>query len=290
LLHEAGYVQNRRVDEAMQSGMVEFYEATAEPLTRQCVSTAFAMVGGVRSGTSVLDVAAGPGGLSVAAAEAGARVRATDLSPAMVARLSQRLGPYANCTAQVMDGQALDVQDGAFDAVFSMFGVVNLPDWRQGLRELARATRAGGHGCISTWTDPRGVGPVPILVEALRTTFPEVALFPPDGEGVTLLRSPAVLQTAMGAVGFEDVEVREVEVIWTGPSLEAFVADRDRLYGFMPGYAALTPADRDRLAPALRRAAQNRGPDGSVRVVSTALVAAGRRVPLCAGGDSPLGL
>lgn len=273
-------MQNRRMDEAMQSGMVEFYEATAEPLTRQCVSTAFAMVGGITSGTSVLDVAAGPGGLSVAAAQIGARVLATDLSPAMVARLSQRLGPYSNCTAQVMDGQALEVHDGTFDAVFSMFGVVNLPDWRQGLRELARATRTGGHGCISTWRDPRTVGPVPVLVEALRTTFPDIALFPPDEEGVTLLRSPAVLLAEMGAVGFEDVEVREVEVIWTSPSLEGFVADRDRLYGFMPGYAALTPGDRDRLAPALRRAAQNSGPDGSVRVASTALVAAGRRVPL----------
>jgi SAM-dependent methyltransferase len=202
---------------------------------------------------------------------------ATDLSPAMVARLSERLDPYPNCIAQVMDGHALDVEDGVFDAVFSMFGVVNLPDWRQGLHELARATRQGGHACISTWQDPRTVGPVPLLVEALRTTFPDVALFPPDSEGVTLLRSPDVLQAEMRAVGFGDVEVREVGVIWTSPSLDAVIADRDRLYGFMPGYAALTPTDRDRLVPALRRAAEDYCVEGSVRIAATALVAAGRR-------------
>lgn len=51
----------------------------------------------------------------------------------------------------------------------------------------------------------------------------------------------------------------------TSPSVGAFVADRDRLYGFVPPYATLTPTDRDRLLPALRRAAENFGPEGSVR-------------------------
>jgi ubiquinone/menaquinone biosynthesis C-methylase UbiE len=252
------------------------YEAGAEPLTLQCIPAAFAMVRGIGPGMRVLDVAAGPGGLSLAAARAGAQVLAADLTPAMVTRCAERLKPYANCAARVMDAQALQVENGAFDATFSMFGVVNLPDWRLGFRELARVTRAGGHGCVGTWRDPRTVGPVPYLVEAWRTTFDDESIFNPS-EGVGLISSPETFRAEMTAAGFEDVEVRAIDVIWTSPSRDAFLLDPDRHYGFMPPYAALTRVQRDRLAEGLRRAVVGPDVDGIIRVVATALIAAGRR-------------
>jgi SAM-dependent methyltransferase len=49
-----------------------------------------------------------------------------------------------------MDGQALDLPDAAFDAVFSIFGVIMFPDWRKGLAEMARVTRPGG----TAWSRP----------------------------------------------------------------------------------------------------------------------------------------
>jgi SAM-dependent methyltransferase len=260
---------------ALDEKMARDYEAVAEPLTLQYIATAFALVGGVGPGTRVLDVAAGTGGLSVSAAEAGAQVLATDKSVAMVARLSERLEPYPNCVARVMDGQALESADGAFDATFSMFGVVNFPDWRLGLRELARVTRRGGHGCVSAWCDPRAAGPVGFLFEALRATFPDVDL-PPPSEGVTLLGSPDSLREEMTAAGFKDVEVLTVDAIWTSPSVDAFLTERDQLYGIMPMYATLPQAYRDRLLPALRRAAEGTGADGAVQVKAGGLIAAGR--------------
>jgi ubiquinone/menaquinone biosynthesis C-methylase UbiE len=151
------------------------HEAVAEHLTRQCIPSAFAMVGGIRPGMSVVDIASGPGGLSVSAAEAGAQVLATDISEAMVERAAQRLQPYPNCTARVMDAHALPLQDGSFDAAFSLFGVVNVPDWRRALRELARVTRTDGYGCISTWRDPSTVGPLGILAEAFAQDVPRCA-------------------------------------------------------------------------------------------------------------------
>lgn len=50
----------------------EFYERIGESLTAQCTPPAFELVGGITSGNEVLDVACGPGGLSVAAAELAA--------------------------------------------------------------------------------------------------------------------------------------------------------------------------------------------------------------------------
>jgi SAM-dependent methyltransferase len=252
------------------------YEAVGEPLTRQCIPSAFAMVGGIRPGMSVVDIASGPGGFSVAAAEAGARVLATDVSEAMVERAAQRLQPYPDCTARVMDAQELALQDGSFDAAFSLFGVVNVPDWRRSLRELARVIRTGGHGCISTWRDPFTVGPLGFLAEALRVTFPDAPALPRP-EGVTALREPDAFRAEMAAAGFHGVEVRLVDVVWSAPSVDALLEQSGPLYERMPVYAELSQADRDRVVPALRRAAEQACCEDGLRVVATALVGAGQR-------------
>jgi ubiquinone/menaquinone biosynthesis C-methylase UbiE len=252
------------------------YEAAGEPLTRQCIPSAFAMVGGIRSGMSVVDIASGPGGLSVAAAEAGAHVLATDISEAMVERAAARLQPYPDCTARVMDAQALALKDGSFDAAFSLFGVVNLPDWRRALRELARVTRPDGYGCISTWRDPYTVGPLGFLAEALQKTFPDAPAFPRP-EGVNTLSSPEVFRAEMAAAGFSDVDIRTVDVVWSAPSVDAFIDQSAPLYERMPPYAQLSQADRDRLVPALRTAAEKARTGDGLQVVAKAFVGGGRR-------------
>lgn len=252
------------------------YEAAAEPMTRQCIPTAFAMVGGIRPRMSIVDIASGPGGLSVSAAEAGARVLATDISEAMVERAAARLQPYPDCTARTMDAQELALQDGSFDAAFSLFGVVNVPDWRRALRELARVTRSGGFGCISTWREPFTVGPLGFLADALRTTFPDAPALPRP-EGVAALREPEAFRAEMAAAGFNDVDIRRVDVIWSAPSVDAFLDQSLPLYERMPTYAGLSEADRDRLVPALRSNAEKACTEDGLRVVAAAFVGAGRR-------------
>ena len=252
------------------------YEAAGEPLTRQCIPAAFAMVGGIGAGSRIVDIASGPGGLSVAAAEAGARVLATDVSEAMVARAAQRLRPYPNCAARVADAQRLPLEDGSFDAAFSLFGVVNVPDWRRALGELARVIRTDGHGCVSTWRDPFAVGPLGFLVEALRMTFTDAPELPKPA-GVSALGSAESFRAEMSAAGFGDVDVRTVDVVWSAPSVDAFLDQCGPLYERMPFYSGLSPSDRLCLVPALRSAATKNVTDDGLRVVATALVGAGRR-------------
>ena len=252
------------------------YEALAEPFTRQYARAAIAMVDGIGPGTRVLDVAAGTGALSVLAAEAGARALATDLSPGMVARLSERLAAFPGCAARVMDGQALDTPDGAFDAAFSIFGVMLFPDWRRGMRELARATRAGGHGCIAVWRGSAGAGPMILLLDAMRSAFPDKDP-PAPPEGMVALNPPGALEGAMEAAGFDGVEVRIVEGEWTWPSADDLSGAAERLFRFAPSYTALDRSERDRLRPALREAAERYAAGGVIRVSSTALVSVGRR-------------
>jgi ubiquinone/menaquinone biosynthesis C-methylase UbiE len=269
---------------ARERDAAAFYEDTAEPLTAQCIRPAFELVGEIAPGMSVLDVAAGPGGLSVAAAKLGAHVLATDISASMVARLQERLAPYPKCSAAVEDAQDLDLTS-TFDVSFSMFGVINLPGWRRGLRELARVTRPGGYSCVSSWRDPRTVASVGLFVEAMTEIHPGREVIPLP-EGITTAADPVALQDEMQAAGFIEVTVRPVEVAWQWPSVETFTASLDQLYGFMPAYVELSTEDRDRLLPAIERAAGHRaGDDGVIRSLTIAHLAAGR-VPETQSGSS----
>jgi 2-polyprenyl-3-methyl-5-hydroxy-6-metoxy-1,4-benzoquinol methylase len=85
--------------------MVGAYETWAEPLSARLSRVALERTT-VSAGDCVLDIGAGTGALSLQAAALGASVTAIDLSSAMVARLNERLAPYPECKALVMDGEA----------------------------------------------------------------------------------------------------------------------------------------------------------------------------------------
>ncbi len=84
---------------------------------------------GLRSGERFLDVAAGPGGLSLPAARLGAKVVATDWSPAMIARLEARAREekLTDVSGRVMDCHTLELDDQTFDLTGSQFGVMLVP-------------------------------------------------------------------------------------------------------------------------------------------------------------------
>jgi 16S rRNA A1518/A1519 N6-dimethyltransferase RsmA/KsgA/DIM1 with predicted DNA glycosylase/AP lyase activity len=88
------------------NAMVGAYKTWAEPLTARLSQVALGRTT-VSAGDRVLDIGAGTGALSLQAAALGASVTAIDLASAMVARLNQRLAPYPECKALVMDGEAL---------------------------------------------------------------------------------------------------------------------------------------------------------------------------------------
>ena len=120
--------------------MVATYETWAEPLSARLAQVALKRTS-VRAGDSVLDIGAGTGALALQAAALGARLTAIDLSSAMVDRLTQRLDPYPECKALVMDSQALTFEDSTFDAAFSILSTTLFPAWSAGLDEAVRVVR-----------------------------------------------------------------------------------------------------------------------------------------------------
>jgi ubiquinone/menaquinone biosynthesis C-methylase UbiE len=110
---------------------------------------------GVGPGDTVLDVGCGRGAVLVpAAARVGASGRAVgvDLSPEMV-RLARARVDAADLSAElhVMDGEQLDVANGAFSVVLCGFGIFFMPDPDRAAAGFRRALAAGGTVAISTW-------------------------------------------------------------------------------------------------------------------------------------------
>jgi len=110
----------------------------------------------LRSGERVLDVAAGNGNATLAAARRFASVTSTDYVPALLERGRRRAeADGLEVTFQVADAEALPYPDASFDVALSTFGVMFAPNHEQAARELMRVVRPGGRIGLVSWT-PQG--------------------------------------------------------------------------------------------------------------------------------------
>lgn len=183
------------------------YEQAFEGLSGQFAAHTLRLLG-LRRGERVLDVAAGTGAFGLMAARAGAEVLATDFAPGMVARLRERIAneQLSSMSAEVMDGQALAVPDGAFDAGASVLGLIFFPDMDRGLTELRRALRGGGRAAIVCWRDPATLHLMTLVREAIHKVVPG---FQASGgtPAWARLAGAEALKARMEAAGFREVEV-----------------------------------------------------------------------------------
>ncbi|WP_242123524.1 class I SAM-dependent methyltransferase [Sphingobium sp. Sx8-8] len=245
----------------------QHYEKTAHPFTAHFAQAAMARVA-LGPGSHVLDIAAGTGALALAAARTGAHVLATDFSPGMVARIAAARLP--NVEARVMDGQALALADGAFDAVFSIFGVIMFPDWRKGLAEMARVTRPGGYGIVATWQE-RGAATFLLLGNIRRKLFPgrDDVTMP---EAIGALSDPNDLGREMMIAGFQDPQIERVTHDY---ALDVTALDDpDTLFGMSPDWTSLGEEERASVVAQVRKMAGERS---ILPIPSTALIGVARR-------------
>ena len=113
----------------------------------------------LRSNQRVLDVAAGNGNATLAAARRFAEVTSTDYVASLLDRGRARAeAEHLSVTFQEADAEKLPFPDASFDVVLSTFGVMFTPDHPQAARELVRVCRPGGKIGLANWTPDGFVG------------------------------------------------------------------------------------------------------------------------------------
>jgi ubiquinone/menaquinone biosynthesis C-methylase UbiE len=169
----------------------------------------------VGPGGHVLDVGAGAGGQTIAAARRAGptgAVLATDISPAILeyAAGEARRAGLANVATREMDGEHLDVQPESFDAVISRVGLIYFPDQQAALTGMRSALREGGRVAAIVYSTPdrNRFFSIPVSIIRRRASLPPPL---PGQPGPFSLGASGVLQQAYEQAGFRDVEVRIVE-------------------------------------------------------------------------------
>jgi SAM-dependent methyltransferase len=164
---------------------------------------------GVGEGTRVIDIAAGSGGQSIAAARRGATVLATDISSNILEEAAQaaRAAGISTIATHVVDGESLDVDPGTFDAAISRLGLMYMPDKQGALAQARRVLREGGRYAAIVFAEPdrNGFFSVPIGIIRRR------AQLPPPAPGLPGPFSSAGLRDQLDAAGFREVEVHRVD-------------------------------------------------------------------------------
>jgi len=127
--------------------------------TLQIVGESLAEAADVRADERVLDVAAGNGNVTLAAARRFARVTSTDYVPHLLEKGAARARVEGlDVTFQVADAEALPFEDRAFDVALSTFGAMFTPEPGKAARELARVVRGGGRIGLANWTPEGFIG------------------------------------------------------------------------------------------------------------------------------------
>jgi SAM-dependent methyltransferase len=226
---------------------VAVYEEVFEPLTNVFASRALDCLE-LRAGDRLIDVGAGAGGAALIAAARGVDVLTVDASPQMVSRIVARAngapGNAGRVQAEIMDGMALGLPDGSFDAAISVFGVILFPDADLGMREIARVLRPGGRAAVVTWTETERYELAARLIGAItavRGPQPPPASLPAQ----LRFRDEAALRRLVADAGLIVSAIERVEERWRMPSAR-WIAER---IAFAPGVAAMVGAlGRDRAA------------------------------------------
>ena len=127
--------------------------------TLQIVGEQLCETANLVSGARVLDVAAGNGNATLAAARRFCRVTSTDYVATLVEGARQRSAAEGLAVEfQIADAEALPFENNEFDAVISTFGVMFTPDQERAAAEMARVCRPGGTIAMANWTPEGFIG------------------------------------------------------------------------------------------------------------------------------------
>jgi SAM-dependent methyltransferase len=241
-------------------------------LTSQAIGPLLNAVGAPPSTakSKLLDIASGPGYVAAEAARRGWSVVGIDFSEAMVA-LARSIHPHIDFRHG--DAEALSFANGEFNAVVMNFGILHLARPEDALKEACRVLCSGGHFAFSAWATPdKTLGFRVVLDSVAEFGDPNVQL--PVGPPFFRFSDPEECRCALEAVGFADVHVEPVALIWRLDSaadfFEAFIKGSARTGGLLN---AQTPSALGQIRAAIEQRITSFERNGKLEIPMPALVA-----------------
>jgi SAM-dependent methyltransferase len=206
---------------------------------------------GITEGDAVLELAAGPGGAGLRAAQRVGRkgsVVLSDDAPEMVAAAARRAIGYPHVSTAVFDQSEINAEDGHFDAVISRHGLMFAEDPVGAVREAARVLCPRGGFAAMTW-GPRSTNPwLGLVLDAVGEQF-GVPFPPPSIRGPFSLDDAALLRSVLEEGGLDDVQVQAVETPMHAASVQAWWERVPQLAGpLATALAAMEPDVREQIA------------------------------------------
>lgn len=238
---------------------------------------------GVNEGKRVLDVAAGAGEQTLAAARrvgpSGA-VLATDLSPAILeyARSAARLAGFDNVETQVVDGEALDsLEAEPFDAVISRVGLIYFSDQQKALTGMRNQLKPGGKvaAMVYSTADRNGFFSIPVSIIRRRAQLPPPL---PGQPGPFSLDDKDVLRKALETAGFLDVEIETIDApVRLASAAECLQFEQESFGALHQMLSGLSAAEQDDAWEEIEQALSQFEEDGQFTGPCEMLVAAGTK-------------
>ena len=232
--------------------------------TLQIVGESLCEAVDVQAGERVLDVAAGNGNASLAAARRGADVTATDYVTSLLDLAQARAaGEGLTIDTERADAEALPFPDDSFDVVLSTFGVMFAPNQDRASSELVRACRPGGRIGLANWTPSGFIGQMFKTVG--RYVSPPAGVRPPVEWG-----DEARLRDLFGS-DIESLVVQRRQFVFRYRSAEHLLETFRTYYGpILKAFSAVDDAARSALERDLLALANeyNTSSTGTLRVPS----------------------
>jgi ubiquinone/menaquinone biosynthesis C-methylase UbiE len=218
----------------------------------------------LRAGRKVLDVAAGNGMVSLAAARRWCDVVSTDYVPSLLERGRARASAEGlTIEFREADAEALPFADGTFDTVVSTFGVMFTPNQDRAAAELLRVCKSGGKIGLANWTPDGFIGQI---FKTLGKYIP-----PPVGAKSPLLWGTRARLTEMFGPAATSLEIEPRHFNFRYRSAEHFLDVFKTYYGpMLKAFAALDEANQTGLKNDLHAliARMNKADDGTMVVPS----------------------
>lgn len=187
--------------------VAEGYAQETQPMFEAWALESFEKLA-INNEKTVIDIACGPGTVSLLLADKVKSITALDFSEEMLKVFRSQLGRFTNISLQQCDCQKLPLKDSLFDIAISQFGLMFFPDRAAGFSEIYRVLKPNGEAIVSSWAPIEQSSALQLMIGALFTAFPEVK---PKEEPKSIqkgLDDPDQFRYEMKQAGFHSIEIQ----------------------------------------------------------------------------------